>query len=139
MKMIRINREVNAFIIPTSDLEHWGVLEHWDIPTPKDPHGDCEDYVLLKRQRFIDELGWSTDALLITVVRETNGEWHAVLVVRTQGGDYVLDNLSDSIVPSYVTSYRYFKRQSDHDPNVWVVFGDGPPTDLAAFNKKNKK
>ena len=44
--LVRVNRWVNDNIKPITDLEHWGVVERWDLPT--DGYGDCEDYVLLK-------------------------------------------------------------------------------------------
>ena len=50
--------------------------------------------------------------LLITVVRKPDGEGHAVLTVRTDKGDYVLDNLTDTVKPWEETGYRYLKRQS---------------------------
>ncbi len=47
--------------------------------------------------------------LLITVVRQMNGEGHAVLTVRTDRGDYVLDNLELRVKPWNETSYDYLK------------------------------
>ena len=50
--------------------------------------------------------------LLITVVRKPNGEGHAVLTVRTDKGDFILDNLTDTVKPWEATGYRYLKRQA---------------------------
>ena len=72
-----------------TDLEHWGVVESWYYPD--DGYGDCEDYVLLKR-RMLMQAGWPREALLITVVRDKNGDGHAVLTVKTDKGEYILDN-----------------------------------------------
>ena len=36
--------------------------------------------------------GWPESKLLITVVRDENNEGHAVLTVRTDEGDFILDN-----------------------------------------------
>jgi predicted transglutaminase-like cysteine proteinase len=47
--------------------------------------------VLLKRKMLIDA-GWPREALLITVVRDKKGEGHAVLTVKTDKGEFVLDN-----------------------------------------------
>ena len=49
--LVRINRWANEHIKPVTDMEHWGVVERWDYP--KDGYGDCEDYVLLKRQMLM--------------------------------------------------------------------------------------
>ena len=86
---MRINKWVNEPIKPMTDLEHWGVVEKWSYPD--DGYGDCEDYVLLKRRMLI-QAGWPREALLITVVRDKKGEGHAVLTVKTDKGEFILDN-----------------------------------------------
>ncbi|MBV9705214.1 MAG: transglutaminase-like cysteine peptidase, partial [Methylobacteriaceae bacterium] len=45
---------------------------------------------------------------------------HAILTVRTDHGEFVLDNLSSEVRPWDATGYRFVKRQSQEDPNVWV-------------------
>ena len=121
----RINKWVNDNVKPMTDLEHWGVVEKWSYPD--DGYGDCEDYVLLKR-RMLMEAGWPREALLITVVREKNGNGHAVLTVKTDKGEFILDNQEERILLWSETSYRYVKRQSQSDPNRWVALGDPRPT-----------
>ena len=86
-------------------------------------YGDCEDYVLLKRRMLIQS-GWPREALLITVVHDQNGKGHAVLTVTTDRGDYVLDNQNTDILLWSETGYRFFKRQSQSNPNVWVSLSD---------------
>ena len=121
----RINKWVNDNVAPMTDLEHYGVVEKWAYPD--DGYGDCEDYVLLKR-RMLMESGWPREALLITVVREKNGNGHAVLTVKTDKGEFILDNQEERILLWSETSYRYVKRQSQSDPNRWVALGDPRPT-----------
>ena len=123
--LVRINKWVNDNVKPMTDLEHWGVVEKWSYPD--DGYGDCEDYVLLKR-RMLMEAGWPREALLITVVREKNGNGHAVLTVKTDNGEFILDNQEERILLWSETSYRYVKRQSQSDPNRWVALGDPRPT-----------
>src|SRR5439155_1161929 len=89
-------------------------------------YGDCEDYVLLKRRMLI-QAGWPREALLITVVRDSKDEGHAVLTVKTDKGDYVLDNQAPDVLLWSDTGYRFVKRQSQADPNVWVALGDPRP------------
>ena len=89
---MRINRWVNETIKPMTDLEHWGVAERWNYPD--DGYGDCEDYVLLKR-RMLMQAGWPRQALLITVVRDKQGDGHAVLTVKTDKGEFILDNQNE--------------------------------------------
>jgi predicted transglutaminase-like cysteine proteinase len=120
-EMARINRWVNDTIKPITDLEHWGVVERWNYPD--DGYGDCEDYVLLKR-RMLMQAGWPRQALLVTVVRDKRGDGHAVLTVKTDRGEYVLDNQNEEILLWTETGYRFVKRQSQRDPNVWVSLGD---------------
>jgi predicted transglutaminase-like cysteine proteinase len=122
--LVRVNRWVNDTIKPVTDLEHWGVVEKWSYPD--DGQGDCEDYVLLKR-RMLMQAGWPREALLVTVVRDKKGEGHAVLTVKTNRGDFILDNQFEDILLWSDTSYRFVKRQSQSDPNVWVALGDPRP------------
>jgi predicted transglutaminase-like cysteine proteinase len=127
--LVRVNNWVNETIKPLTDLEHWGVVERWSYPD--DGYGDCEDYALLKRRMLI-EAGWPREALLLTLVRGADGEGHAVLTVTTDKGDYVLDNMSWDILLWSKIGYRFVKRQSQHDPNVWVSLGDSAPATATA-------
>ena len=115
-----INRAVNTGVRPATDLEVYGRPEVWEFP---DEAGDCEDFVLLKRRKLM-ERGWPAAALLITVVRQTNGDGHAVLTVTTNQGDLVLDNLDAHVKPWNETAYRYLKRQSEYNTGAWVSIED---------------
>jgi predicted transglutaminase-like cysteine proteinase len=84
-----INEQVNTTIKPLSDQEHWGVVDRWDYPD--DGYGDCEDIQLLKRKLLI-EAGLPRRALLMTVVLDEVRVGHAVLMARTDRGDFILDN-----------------------------------------------
>ena len=121
--MAKVNAWVNDNIKPVTDLEHWGVVEQWDYPD--DGKGDCEDYVLLKR-RMLMQAGWPREALLITVVRDKKNDGHAVLTVKTDHGEFILDNQEAEILAWNRTGYRFVKRQSQGDPNTWVLLGDPP-------------
>jgi predicted transglutaminase-like cysteine proteinase len=122
--LLRVNRWVNETVKPMTDMDHWGVVEKWSLPT--DGYGDCEDYVLFKRKLLIDA-GWPREALLITVVRDRQGEGHAVLTVKTDKGEFILDNQNENVVAWTETGYRFVKRQSQKDQNVWVSLGDNRP------------
>ena len=117
----RVNKWVNAHIQPVTDMEHWGVVDQWDYPS--DGKGDCEDFALLNRKILLEE-GFPRQALLMTVVKDADHEGHAILTVKTSGGDFVLDNLSGEIRLWDRTNYRFVKRQSQIDQNVWVQLGD---------------
>ena len=60
----------------------------------------------------------------ITVVRDRQGDGHAVLTVKTDKGEFILDNQNDEILLWSDTGYRFVKRQSQADPNVWISLGD---------------
>jgi predicted transglutaminase-like cysteine proteinase len=119
--IVKVNDWVNNNVKPVTDLEHWGVVERWNYPD--DGYGDCEDYVLLKRRMLI-KAGWPRSALLITVVRDKKGAGHAVLTVRTNRGEFVLDNQQAQVLPWDKSGYRFVKRQSQSDPNTWVTLGE---------------
>ena len=72
--------------------------------------------------------GLSVSNLLITVVRKPNGEGHAVLTVRTDRGDYILDNLINRVRLWSETGYRYLKRQAVDHTGHWVSIPDGDET-----------
>lgn len=111
-----INRVVNRAIAPATDLELYGVTEHWTLPVDR---GDCEDYALLKRHVLIKH-GWPIGSVLMTVVRDEKGEGHAVLTARTTLGDYVLDNKVEDVRLWSRTGYRFVMRQSFLSPRTWV-------------------
>jgi predicted transglutaminase-like cysteine proteinase len=129
----QVNDLVNRSVEPVNDIDHWGVADQWDYPT--DGKGDCEDYALLKR-KLLREHGFPSRTLLITVVRDSQGEGHAILTVKTTGGDYVLDNLSSQVRLWSDAGYRFVKRQSQGNPNRWVALGDPRPTVATATSSR---
>ncbi|MBH0238974.1 transglutaminase-like cysteine peptidase [Methylobrevis albus] len=125
------NTSVNRTISPATDEEIYGVVEHWAYPALV---GDCEDYVLLKRKLLIED-GWPASALLITVVRDEVGDGHAVLAVRTDRGDLVLDNKTDEILLWQETPYRYIKRQSARQQTAWDMIDDNRMVEVGSIRR----
>lgn len=123
-RLISVTAKVNAAVKPMSDLDNYGKDEVWTYPD--NGFGDCEDYVLEKR-RELYRMGMSLADLLITVVRKPDGEGHSVLTVRTDKGDYILDNLTDKVKAWDATGYRYLKRQAIDNTGRWVSIRDGQP------------
>ena len=111
-----INRYVNRVIEPATDLEIYGEVEYWTLPTTQ---GDCEDYALLKRHLLMAR-GWPVSALLMTVVKDEKGEGHAILTARTAQGDYVLDNKIQDVRIWSKAPYEFVMRQSFVHPRAWV-------------------
>ncbi|HLW92858.1 MAG TPA: transglutaminase-like cysteine peptidase [Roseiarcus sp.] len=133
-KLDHINRMVNGAIEPVTNLDHWGtMLDHWDYPL--DGKGDCKVFALYKRKLLMD-MGFPRQALLMTIVRDLNDEGHAILTVKTNRGEFVLDNLSDEIRPWDSTGYRFIKRQSQEDPNVWVALDPDAATQVQTAAQK---
>lgn len=118
--LVEVNTYSNATVQPFTDFEIYKVEEFWTYPKS---YGDCEDYVLMKRQMLMQR-GWPASSLLITVVRRPNGEGHAVLTVRTDRADYVLDNLDNKIRPWNKTPYTYLKRQDKSHSGRWADIRD---------------
>jgi len=132
----KINIGVNKAIAPVTDMDLYGEVERWTYPVKK---GDCEDYVLLKR-RILIERGWPESALLITVVRDESNEGHAVLTVRTDRGDFVLDNKVNQVKAWADTPYTFVKQQSARNPLVWISLLPpdlAPQTAISASNRND--
>lgn len=107
----QINGHVNRTIRPERDT-----ADVWELnPTS----GDCEDYVLTKRSALIRQ-GVSAGALRIAYTHTRRGEPHAVLVVRTSEGDYVLDNLTNSIKTLRTSGYN-IRTMSSPNPTRWTA------------------
>jgi predicted transglutaminase-like cysteine proteinase len=120
--LYQVNAYVNSRVKPVTDLELYGVPEHWTYPTTA---GDCEDFLLLKKRK-LEKLGFPGRALRITVVLQEKGEGHAVLTVTTNEGDFVLDNRRNDILLWNDTNYTFLKRQSADDPKQWVSLHVAP-------------
>jgi predicted transglutaminase-like cysteine proteinase len=126
----KVNERVNRTILAVTDQEHWGVVDRWDYA--EDGLGDCEDIQLLKRKLLI-EAGLPRRALRMTVVIDEQGMGHAVLMVRTDHGDFILDNKRDAVLAWHQTGYHYVKREDD-DGTTWVRLG-GPPAPVVTATK----
>ena len=121
-KIVAVNDMVNTSVVPRTDMEMWGREEVWSFPD--NGEGDCEDYVLEKRRQLM-RAGVPAGNLLVTVVRQPNGDGHAVLTAHTSMGDFVLDNLEPRVLAWDDTDYTYLKRQSDRNSGAWVTINDG--------------
>ena len=117
--IVSVNRTVNAGTRPVTDQEHWGVPDRWDLA--EDGSGDCEDFQLLKR-RLLAQSGLPRRAMRMTVVIDEKGEGHAVLMLRTDRGDLILDNKTSAVLPWQRTGYVFIKREAQ-EAGPWVSLG----------------
>ena len=124
-ELVGVNASVNLTTEAATDDEVYGRAEHWAYPDGG--AGDCEDLVLQKRRMLIGK-GWPVGALLITVVRQTNGDGHAVLTVLTDRGDLILDNLQPRVLVWRETDYAFVKRQSEVNSGQWKAIDDARMT-----------
>jgi predicted transglutaminase-like cysteine proteinase len=106
----RVNSLVNSSITPRNDAGA-------DVWSASSSSGDCEDYVLAKRRALIKS-GLPASALRIAYVKTRGGVGHAILVVKTSKGEFVLDNLNRAIRPLSQTGYRIISI-SGADPKQW--------------------
>jgi predicted transglutaminase-like cysteine proteinase len=112
----QINQTVNRSIIPAS-TELGSGLENWLINPDR---GDCNDYAVTKRHELLDR-GWPSGALLLSEVVTNWGKHHLILVVRTRGGDLVLDNLTPVIRPWARVPYRWVRIQMPNHARLWTT------------------
>lgn len=107
----RVNSSVNRSIKPRGDRNGADV---WTIGASS---GDCEEFALAKRAALI-KAGFSPSALRLAYVKTKRGEGHAVLVVKTNKGDLVLDNLTSTIKPLSQSGLRLVT-MAGANPRKW--------------------
>ncbi|MEY9782809.1 transglutaminase-like cysteine peptidase [Sinorhizobium fredii] len=127
----QVNAAVNREISPVTDQELLGRDEVWSYPKGR---GDCEDFALEKRRRLMQR-GFAAGNLLMTVVRKPDGEGHAVLTVRTAQGDFILDNLENSVKLWTKTPYRFLKRQASNNSGRWVTIDNSAEVLVGSVGK----
>jgi predicted transglutaminase-like cysteine proteinase len=128
--LTQVNERVNSSILAVTDQDHWGVLDRWDYPD--DGLGDCEDIQLLKRKLLV-EAGLPHRALRMTAVIDEQGQGHAVLIVLTDSGDFILDNKRNAVLPWGKTGYTFVKREGTNG-SAWVALG-GQPAPVVTANR----
>jgi len=107
------------------------VEDRWDFPD--DGRGDCEDYQLLKRKLLV-EAGLPRRTMRMTVVVDGDGQGHAVMMVRTTRGDFILDNKRNPVLPWHWTGYFYVKQEGQEANMAWVLLG-GANSPVATANR----
>jgi len=115
----RVNRRLNREIRQVSDDRLYGVEDFWQRPEGSRARGDCEDYVLAKRAALIAE-GVPADALSIAIVETRWGESHAVLLLASDRGEFILDSLSPWVTRWDRVDYAWRERQLPGRPFDWV-------------------
>ena len=114
-ELAALNRKINRTIRGRNDDGSNLNGDLWQVNVKS---GDCEDFALTKRSKLVS-MGWSSRALRIATAVTRSGEGHAVLIVRTDRGDLVLDNRVNTIKYFDRTDLRLEMIQSEADPLVW--------------------
>lgn len=117
-----VNRSINARVHQIADIVQYRLKDYWTLPTARG--GDCEDIALLKKEELIRR-GIPPGRLLLATVLDRQRNNHAVLVLRTERGDFVLDNLSNRMLPWTETRYSFLKMQNPAAPSHWVAVLEG--------------
>lgn len=113
--LVAVNAEFNRKIVAATDQDIFGTPEYWTIPTTT---GDCEDFAMAKQLALIAR-GVPDAALSIATAMDPGLGLHAVLMVRTDRGDFVLDNKTSEIRHWDATPYQWISRQSAAHAMQW--------------------
>lgn len=86
------NWSVNRDILYTPDQEQFGILEYW-CDASRINKGDCDDFAITKYNKLLKQ-GVHTDCMgpATCWCYPNKDGYHAVLIVSTDQGDYILDN-----------------------------------------------
>ena len=123
--LARVNASVNRrFACEASDKELFGVEEFWTYP--EDGVGDCEDAVILKREELVRH-GLPRGAMTIALVYHRSiPSAHAVLLVETSAGTFLLNSVVDDVGPWHGAPYNFEARERPdgrwerYDQETWV-------------------
>lgn len=117
-RLERVNLKVNEEITFVPDWETEGQDDVWMYP--RDCKGDCEDFALEKRRRLIADGFPSASLTMAIAFHEVQFFPHAVLLVETSKGTWVLDNLFNEVLCWDAVPYAYTHRELPD--GRWVRF-----------------
>jgi predicted transglutaminase-like cysteine proteinase len=102
------------------DIDVYGVSDYW--ATPKEflkLSGDCEDFSIIKYYA-LRKLGFAIDDMRIVLLKDTiRNIAHAILAVKLDGESYVLDSLSDLVLP-HLKYEHYVPQYSVNEHYRWA-------------------
>ena len=133
----QVNRQINRAMVGVTDQTAFGRNEFWTMPLSAPelrsvrtkPLADCEDFALEKRRALI-AAGIPESAIYLAVAMSPRTNLHAVVIVATDRGDFVLDNLNDWLLGYQETGYTWVKRQSTTSLFDWT---DAPVAALSVL------
>lgn len=94
-RLLVVNTAVNRHLTYTGEaVDRWAPVAE----TLQTKRGDCEDYAMVKMALLI-AAGTPMEAMTFVVVKDTKrNAHHAVLIVKVEGQDWVLDVWSNAVV-----------------------------------------
>lgn len=122
-----VNALINTSITYRSDAQTWNMQERWVLPIRSEGvnYGDCEDYALEKRASLL-EAGVPADRMRMATAWSPATGMHAVLILRLEAGDYVLDNTTPHILTVSQTRYEWRLLQTGPSLLEWSVVSTSP-------------
>ena len=112
-QIIKVNREVNAALRYRDDSGK----DSWEVGWRE---GDCEDFAIRKLRDLIVGFDFPRGALTLAACRLDRGRGHAVLLVHSDRGVYVMDNLTPRILPWRRLPYSWVAREEPGAPfRLW--------------------
>lgn len=107
--LVRVSQQVNEDIEFMLDPQQYNREEFWTYPTSG--RGDCEDNALEKRRRLV-QLGLPSAALRMgTAFHRQQYYAHALLLVETTAGTFVLDQDNEEVLLWNQAPYIYEARE----------------------------
>lgn len=127
-KLKTVNRYFNQWPYRL-DIERFGVNDHWATPQEfLTLSGDCEDYSIVK-YFALKQLGFNGRDMRIVVVKDRiRNVDHAVLAVYLDHTAYILDNLSNLVLP-HETYSHYLPQYSVNETSCWAHIGTAGKAD----------
>jgi predicted transglutaminase-like cysteine proteinase len=114
-ELLSVQYNINRKFRPTREVRF-----AWDYSA--DGTGNCIQFALEKRRALIMR-GWPPGALQLATAVTPANIGHLVLVIDTDEGDWVLDNLQPEVVRWQQLPYRWIARQQGASMEDWVAVG----------------
>ena len=115
--LMKVNKAINARLHYRDDPGR----DIWEVGARE---GDCEDFAIRKLAVLTGGQDFPRGALTLAACRLDRGRGHAVLLVHSDRGVYVLDNLTNRVMPWRALPYDWVAREEPGAPfRLWRKLG----------------